>query len=303
MITGLTAGVFWAVDSVILGIALSMSPFIDDYTALMLAPFISTFIHDFASAIYMWIYVLVKKQTKRIFEILKTKSGKFIVIGSLLGGPVGMSGYVAAIKYMGPSYTAIISSLFPAFGAFFSYVFLKNKMTKLQLLGLLGSIIGVIVLGFTPNTTPVLNMTKGLICGIICCVGWAMEAVILEYGLKDETISDKQALTIRQSTSSIVYAGCILTMLKAWPITINIMHTSATMVIILSALFGTLSYILYYKAITKLGATKSMALNITYTVWAMVLSIIFLKQYPSVKDIICGIVIVSGALIAATDLK
>ena len=43
-----------------------------------------------------------------------------------------------------------------------------------------------------------------------------------------------------------------------------------------SALFAGVSYLFYYKAIAKLGAAKSMALNITYTAWAIVLSVILL---------------------------
>ena len=45
------------------------------------------------------------------------------MLGALLGGPVGMTGYLLAIKYLGPAYTAIISSLYPALGALLSYLF------------------------------------------------------------------------------------------------------------------------------------------------------------------------------------
>ena len=53
MITGLAAGIFWALDTVILGIALAMTPFVSTEQAVFLAPFVSTFIHDFCSGIWM----------------------------------------------------------------------------------------------------------------------------------------------------------------------------------------------------------------------------------------------------------
>lgn len=123
MITGLTAGILWALDTVILGIALAMTPFVSTEQAVFLAPFVSTFIHDFCSSLWMLLYMGIKKQLKNVIRALKTRSGKFIVLGALLGGPIGMSGYVAAINYIGPAYTAIISSMFPALGALLSYIF------------------------------------------------------------------------------------------------------------------------------------------------------------------------------------
>ena len=114
MITGLMAGVFWAADTVILGIALTMAPFISTEEAVFLAPFVSTFLHDFCSALWMLLYTGIRKQFQGVRRALKTRSGKFILLGALLGGPVGMSGYVAAIHYMGAGYTSIVSSIFPA---------------------------------------------------------------------------------------------------------------------------------------------------------------------------------------------
>ena len=143
MITGLMAGVFWAADTVILGIALTMAPFISTEEAVFLAPFVSTFLHDFCSALWMLLYTGVRKQFQGVKRALKTRSGKFILLGALLGGPVGMSGYVAAIHYMGAGYTSIVSSIFPAFGALFSSIFLKEKMQGYQIAGLAVSLLGV----------------------------------------------------------------------------------------------------------------------------------------------------------------
>ena len=38
------------------------------------------------------------------------------MVAALLGGPVGMTGYLIAINNIGPGYTAIISSYYPAVG-------------------------------------------------------------------------------------------------------------------------------------------------------------------------------------------
>jgi drug/metabolite transporter (DMT)-like permease len=303
MITGLMAGILWGLDTVILGIALAMSPFASTEQAVFLAPFVSTFLHDAFSSIWMLIYMGVKRQYKQVIRALKSKSGKFIVLGALLGGPVGMSGYVAAINYIGPAYTAIISAMFPALGAFLSYIFLKEKMKPIQIIGLIVSIVGIIILGYTPGGSEVKNLALGFGCAILCCVGWASEAVICAYGLKDPDITDEQALQIRQLVSAVFYGVVILTFIKGWGFTLSIMPMEATRIILLSALFGTASYVCYYRAIATIGASKSMALNITYSAWSIIFATILLHTLPNIKSVICGVVIVAGSLVAANDVK
>lgn len=299
MISGLLAGILWGLDTVILGVALSKSPF---ENAVFLAPFVSTFIHDFCSSIWMLIYMGIKRQYKNVIKALKTKSGKFIILGALLGGPIGMSGYVAAINYIGPAYTAIISAMFPALGALLSYIFLKEKMKPIQLVGLAVSIAGVIVLGYTPGGE-VKNLVVGFGCALLCVFGWASEAVICAYGMKDPDVSDEQALQIRQLTSAIFYGVAILTAIRGWNFTLDIATDKVSLIILISALFGTASYLFYYRAIATIGPSKSMALNITYSAWSIVFSMILLRDMPNVKSIICAIVIVGGSLVAATNVN
>lgn len=303
MFDGLLAGLLWGLDTVILGIALARTPFVSREAAVFLAPFVSTFIHDFFSSLWMLLYTGVRGEFSNVLRALRSKSGKFIVLAALIGGPVGMTGYVLSIKYIGAAYTAIISSLFPAVGALFSYIFLKEKMKPYQLIGLFVSIGGVIALGYTPGGSDTSNLVLSFLFAILCVVGWAAEAVIIAYGLKDPQISDSQALQIRQLTSALFYAVIILPVLGGWLLSTEVLASSTMPVILLSALFGTASYLFYYKAIGKIGASKAMALNITYSAWAVVFGVIILQQTVSLRDIILGLVIIAGSLIAAADLK
>lgn len=301
--TGIMAGVLWGINTIVLGIALAMTPFTSTEQAIFLAPFVSTFLHDFFSAIWMVIYMGIRKQCRQVIRALRTKSGRFIMLGALLGGPIGMSGYVAAIKYIGPSYTAIISAMFPAVGAFFSYLFLREKLLVRQIIGMAVSILGVILLGYAPNEVTGSNDIRGFACALLCCVGWAAEAVICAYGMKDTHISDEHALIIRQMTSAIFYAVIILPLLNGWRIVTKIILTQATEIIVLGALFGTASYLCYYRAISRIGATKAMVLNITYSAWAIVFSMILWGTFPDVKSIVSMVMIIGGSTVAAADYK
>lgn len=303
MFDGLLAGLLWGVDTIILGIALSRSSFVSTEQAIFLAPFISTFIHDFCSALWMIVYMGIKKQYSKIIEALKTKSGRIIILAALVGGPIGMTGYVLSIKYIGAAYTAIISALFPAVGAFLSYLFLKEKMKIHQMVGLAISIGGVIILGYTPDGGEVRNIFIGFMFALLCVLGWAAEAVIIAYGLRDVEINDEQALQIRQMTSAIFYGIIILPLLKGWNITLEIIPTNISAIILISALFGTASYLFYYRAINRIGASKAMALNITYCAWAIIFGYVLLKESIAAKDIICALLIISGSVVAGGNIE
>ena len=303
MFVGIMAGVLWGLDTVVLGLALAMTPFVSTEQAVVLAPFISTFLHDFFSSVWMLIYMGIRKQYRNVIRALKAKSGKYVILAALLGGPIGMSGYVAAINFIGPAYTAIISAMFPALGAFFAFIFLKEKMKPIQIFGLGTSILGVIILGYTPAAHNMNHMLIGFACAVLCCVGWAVEAVICDYGMKDLNVSDEQALQIRQMTSALFYGIVIVPVLKGWRLTMKIMVTPAAGTILLAALFGTASYLCYYKAINKLGASKAMPLNITYSAWSILFSWMILGTCPDVKSIISGIMIICGSILAAVDLS
>ena len=129
MISGIIAGITWAIETIVLGIALSMTPRIETEQAIILAPFVSTFFHDLFSAIWSLIYNVVRGNMGKVMKAISTKSGKYVALAAVIGGPVGMTGYVLSVANMGASIGAIASSIFPAIGAVLAYFFLKAKMS------------------------------------------------------------------------------------------------------------------------------------------------------------------------------
>ncbi len=300
---GILGGVFWALDTVLLSIALAMSPFMSTAEAVFFAPFVSTFMHDFFSAIWLGLYMLVTKQIKKVIAAAKTRGGRFVMLGALLGGPVGMSSYLLAIKYLGPSLTAAISAMYPAWGAFLSYFVMKERLRPYQIAGLGISVLGVVLIGYTPGGSGESVSMIGFLFALLTMLAWGSEAVICSYGMQDGEIPSHYALQIRQLVSASVYAVILLPLLKAWPFTVGVFQTSAAMVVAVTALAGTLSYTCYYKAIKMILPSKAMALNITYSAWAIVFSLVLLGTVPTVKSVICAVMILCGSILAAYKLN
>lgn len=296
------AALTWAFDTVILSIALSHTVF-SAGEALLFASFISTFLHDATSTVFMWLYLGVKRQLKACWRALRSKSGKWMILASILGAPIGMGGYVMAINNIGPAYTAAISAFFPAVGAVLSYFVMKEKLKVYQWCGLFVSLIAIAILGWTPDASVPGSWGLGVFGALLTVVGWGSEAVIMAYGMKEPGVSDEHALLIRQTTSALSYAIVVLPLVGAWGATIEAASSGAMLIVVLAALFGTVSYLFYYKAIVRIGPARSMAVNITYSAWAIPVGLILLGSIPSVTGIICAFAIIIGSITCATDLK
>lgn len=307
MIKGLLGGIFWAVETVVLGIALGMAPFLTSEQAIFLAPFVATFLHDAFSALFMFLYNTVRGNLKALFGVCKTRDFKWLVMASAIGGPVGMTGYVMAVNYLGASVGAVASAVYPAIGTVLAYVFLKERVKWYQWIFLALTLLGVFGLSYSPGLH-VENFWLGLLGAFMCAFGWGVEAVILAKCLKDDTIKSEYALNIRQTVSAIIYGAVLLPVLGGWGLAADLFTSGTGMLIptiAIAALSATVSYLFYYTAIGNIGASKAMALNITYTAWAIVFTVILLRDFSVLNPftLLCAAVIVVCGIFAATDLK
>ena len=206
---GLTSGILWALDTVILGIALTMAPYIDTVEALALAAIVSSALHDVFCALWLFLYMAVRGRLGDTLAALKTRSGKVVMLGALLGGPIGMTGYVTAINNIGAGYTAIISSFYPAFGTVMAVLLLKERMTWKQVIALMVALAGIVTMGYlSADTTVSGDPVLGLIGAAACVIGWGSEAVLCAWGMRDDAVDNETALQIRETTSCTAWWCC-----------------------------------------------------------------------------------------------
>ena len=307
MIVGLLSGLTWAVETVLMGIVLGMSPFFTTAQAMLLAPFAATFLHDLFSALSLFIYNGVRGKTKDFFKILKKPGCKWLVLGATIGGPIGMTGYTMAVNYMGASVGSVATAVYPAIGTVLAFLFLKEKVKWYQWVFLFLTLLGVYGLSYSPDLN-VTNFWLGLLGTFMCAFGWGTSTVILAKCLKDPDMDESYVLTLRQSVSALVYGVIILPVLGAWkfiPTLFTLKEPLLIPVLIGSALAATVSYLMYYVSLDKIGAAKTMALNVTYPAWAIILTVIFFGDTSMLNplSILCTLVVVICGVLAACDMK
>ena len=306
MISGLMAGTAWALETVILGLAMTMTPFISTEQAIFLAPFVSTFLHDLCSALWAGFCNLLHGQLKEVAHAaFKTKEGKYVMLAAIIGGPVGMTGYVLTINQMGSAMGAVASAVFPAIGAVLAFFFLKEKMKGYQWLCLLATLLGVYGLSYSPDLN-VQNFWLGIMGALMCAFGWGIEAVILARCMQDPQIKDEYVLQIRQTTSALVHGVVVLPLVGGWGFTAELIRGETGWllpVLVIAALCATVSYLFYYRAISRIGASRAMALNITYVAWAFVFTVLILKDTSALSmiTVFCSVVILICSLLVAVN--
>lgn len=295
---GIGSGALWGLDTVILALALALNPFATDDAH---ASLVSAALHDAICALILLIFMAMRGRLKDTWRAVHTRSGRAVMVAALLGGPIGMSGYLLAINQIGAGYTAIISTFYPALGTALAVAVLKERMRPRQVIALAVAIGAIIATSYT-STSVSGSALWGVLGALAAVAGWGCEAVILAWGMRDDAVDNETALQIRETTSALTYLVLVVPLGGALSSTGQALTSPGAMgLVALAAAAGTASYLFYYKAIDLLGAARAMALNISYSAWAVLFAFLLQSIVPAPIQIVLCVVILIGTVLAATE--
>lgn len=300
MLNALLSGIFWGADTSFMGYYFSMYSIY--FMVPLLLPIFITFIHDMVSALLINISILITGRLKAVITDIKKAKSKYIWLGSLLGGPIGMCSFILAIEYTGPAITAIISSIYPAVGLFFAYIFLKEKRKPYQVIALFIAIAFIIALSFI-DEGHTNRSVMGIIFSLVCACAWGSEAVLCSYGMKSGEISNLSAICIRQNLSMITYGTVMTLYFIFFQYGESIDFNSSLAYVGMAAIFGSTSYYCYYRALATIGVSRAMALNISYTAFSAIFSYLLFSIELTISQMLIGFCIVVSGLISAYDFE
>ena len=267
MIFGLFSGIFWALDTIVLSY---ISAFV----------LIICFFHDF---IAVWLLFFTSKIN------LKKQELKILILAGIAGG-LGMILYLLGIYLSSASIAGVLSSLYPIFSAVLAHFVLREYLSLLGYFGLVLAIFGTFML-FNINLNEFSFL--GAFCAFGCAFCWGSECVIVKLALNKGT-DEKTALFIRQCVSSFFSFVGILVVFSLGKLDFS---QSNLYLVCVASVLGTISYLFYYKAISKLGALKAMGLNISYSAWIVVFGVFFGSQI-NMYLLLCALIIIFGCLLS-----
>lgn len=292
---GLFSGLTWAVNTVIVGLSMKVSP-LNEKSYFHITPFISNFFNDFFVFIIILTTIIVLKKTKNITKLLFSKNGLLLIISGILGGPLGMLFYMFGVHYCGASLTSTISSTYPVIGTILSFLFLSERLTKKNYIGILLIMSGILFLYFNPKSGIHNSYYVGFLFSFLAALGWGIQGVFLKISMKNKEISKDIMLLITVGTALFCDIAIILPYEHAIKIIPSLIFSHSGYYGFIAAMFGAFSTWIYYISIDKIGVSKSMALDITYGLWAFIISALFLHHTFSTKMIFCSAIILLGVI-------
>lgn len=307
--SGIGSGMTWGLDAVLLGMAMAMTPFVENPVLLVGGTFICSMLHDVFAAVWMLIIMGVKGRLGTLPRLFKSRAGIFCALGALFGGPLAMTFYMMAISKGGPALAATVTACYPLLGSALAVFVLKEKIRLRGWVGLLICILGIILIGYSPSGNVNIHISEGILFSLVAAIGWAAEGVICGYGMKEGSVAPQMALLIREVTSGIVYLIFITPlMLGGFANVIEgtltvFSYTSCWLLILFTALIGMTSFFMWYTSIDLIGAAKALCFNVTYSFWAVVFTFLLIGNQLTWNIVGGSLMIILGVSLATLIKK
>lgn len=263
---GLLSGIFWAISGSLLGcIKNSFDNFIE---ILFFAVFIAA-IHDLSAGVSLFFLNYFGKKWSLYRETLFHPEFPKLVAGSLLGGPVGMLGYVIGVYLAGVSKALLVTALYPLVSTLLSIWITKESPKKSTFLAVMLSVAGVYCATYLSSFSGLTLMELwGLGLTFLAVIGWSLEGN-LSFLVTKEIDSDV-AIGYRELISGFVLLLFYLIASVVYQFKFN--ATIAWEYAVLAGIAGGISYRFWYQCIALTGVPKAMVLNITYVFWGTLFS-------------------------------
>ena len=302
VIAGIFSGITWALYTIINNL-ITKNTIFNSYIEKMFIPvLVIVFLHDFFSSIWLFFYLWRKRKLFELKRTIKSKNMFLIFLGALFGGPIGMSGYLLGIKYMGASYTASFSCTYLILGTVLSVVFLKEKINLKMIIAVLINMAGIFILNFQVNEMDSDKISiLGIFSLILCIFGWALEGLIASYILKYKNADTEPsiAIFIRQLTSTVFYSFLIIPYIRAYNLVFIVLKSNIALYIALISVIGSLSFFLWYYSMSIVGVARGISLNISYIIWTIIFEIIVFNVKFQLNFIVASILLIVSVILIA----
>lgn len=297
MTTGALSGLTYGIYTVLVLVAGYYEPLVSA-AGLLAGPYVCSGLNDLFAGLWLTAYNAKSGRIREMGRSLNTFPGKMIVIGSLLGGPIANGAYLVGLAMAG-AYAIPISALCSLFGAIFAWIFLKQKITKRVMAGMLVCVAGAVIINWAkPEGSD--NFTLGIIFSFVAAICWALEGVFSTYG--GAMIDTDVAVNLRQLISGIVDLFVILPIVGGMGLLGGTLFAGTPVIWLAAAgLSAAVSFLCWYKSNSTVGCAVGMSLNVTYAFWGVFFCILFLGQAVTPTIVIGSIVIVFGAIVVTMN--
>lgn len=230
------------------------------------------------------VYIKSKDELKNLNKnnfILCVISGVFLALH--------YAAWIQSIKMTTIANSTILVSCSPIFVAAVNYLLFKEKFNKKMLLGIIMSLAGTIIIAMGSSKETKSGMTVGNILAFSGAVFVAVYLII--GGIVRKNLSAFAYVFIVYSVSAIVlFIMCILTNTPIYPYPLK----EFILFFLLGFFSSILGHTVYNYLMKYYSSTLISVSTLAEPIFASILAIPLLNEFPSAYSIIGGIIIISG---------
>ncbi len=221
---------------------------------------------------------------------LRSNAAPIAVVG-LMNSALPFTLFAFASLTMTAGFAAILNATAPLFGALVAHAWLKDRLTRMQGLGLLIGFGGVLLLVWGRNA-----LAGG-------GSGWALVAALcatLAYGIAanytKRTLTGVGSLSIATGSQCAAALALLPLAVWAWPAAVPPLRTWLEVILLGVASTG-VAYLLYFRLIANVGPTRAVSVTFLIPVFGMLWGALYLGEAVTLSMLLgCGVILLGTAL-------
>lgn len=289
-VDGLLSGATWGVVAVLLPGAEQLSGASLPATATAVAA-----VFDLAAAVFMLARCGVAGAIGDVVRVLGSRRVVAVGACSLLGGPLFMGGYVAAVILAGPSVALTVTALYPVVGALLAWSLLRQRLGRLGRVGVTVAAAGAALIAADASGVDNGHVLGGVALALVAATAVAGEGIVATRAMAG--LDETTVMAVRELLSAVMF-GLLLFVVPGGAAATGmvIADVGLALPVVGAGMVGAYSYVLWYRSIRKVGVARAMALNISYAMWGALFAW-SLRQTPMALLAIGGCVLVTAGAV------
>lgn len=238
--------------------------------------------------------LLTKKKMK-----VKTKDWGLIILSGLFGTTFFHGFTILSVTSIGATVSSLLFGFAAVFALIMEIVFFHRKKTRLGILGILISLVGVYILMGVKIGDLMSTNFKGYALCLLSTVSWVV------YCFLTDRISSGYEKTVLLNYQALVGAVTTLPFLFFYQIEPSVLAKPSVFMnlIVLGVFNSTFAYFLNIFAIKKIGVLLSNLMLDFLPVVTILISLVLYKTIPTANQIIGGIIILASVFMLDKDQR
>jgi len=200
--------------------------------------------------------------------------------------------FAYATKTIPSGTMSVINAVTPLWGAMIAWLWLKDRLPPLRILGLFVGLAGIVILVWDKLTLEGSGSVLAVMAGVSAPIFYGIAASFTKKYLM-------QADPIATASGSLISAGLALLPFAWWqwpttPVSMGAWGAALSLTVICTSI----AYLLYYKLLISIGPAKSMTVTFLVPVFGVFWGWLFLSETINRYVLIGGAVILLGTALA-----